>query len=334
MKAFFGFFLYLYIALVQLFPTSTDVLPAKPLDNLNGGDPFIVENKGNTYYTYTTGGNISIKQIVSYNDATVIAEKSVFRVGNNGIVRDIWAPEIHKIGDRWYIVSCALFDSSAVPRGAMPDGSESEVHDDYYRYGFVLESKTDSIMGEYEFKGILAPDGLNNIDGTYLQKDGKLYYVCSAYLGVGHQCIYISLMDNPYTINADSESEILSKPFYNWEKNGWKVNEGPAVLYIDDSIYIVYSASGYSSGEYCLGMLTLSGNNVLNKSSWVKSPVSVFKKQPEKSLYHTGHCSFLYRENGDIYMVYHATDNSDFFAKPRCTYITKLDFCCGFPLFK
>ncbi len=334
MKAIFGIFLYLYFAFIQLFPASTNAVPVKPIDSVNGGDPFIVEDNGNTYYTYTTGGNISIKQIASFDDVTVLAEKSVYSAGKNGIIRDIWAPEIHKIGDKWYIVSCALFDSSVVPRGAMPEGSDTEIHDDYYRYGFVLESKTDDIMGEYEFKGILSPDGMNNIDGTYLQKDGKLYYVCSAYLGVGHQCIYISLMDNPYTISDDSKGELISRPFYNWEKKGWKVNEGPAVLNVDSNTYIVYSASGYSSGEYCLGMLMLNGDDVLNKSSWIKSPVSVFKKQPEKSLYHTGHCSFLNRENGDIYMVYHATDNPEFFAKSRCTYITKLDFCFGFPVFK
>ncbi len=333
MKAFLSVLLSLYFAFARLIVSSSDSLPEKPIDSVNGGDPFIVEYNGETYYTFTTGGDISIKQIASFDNATVIEEKSVYSAGNNGIIRDIWAPEIHRIGDRWYIISCALFDSSVVPQGAMPERTANEIHDDYYRYGFVLESKTEEIMGEYEFKGILAPDGMNNIDGTYLKKDGKLYYVCSAYLGVGYQCLYISQMDNPYTISKDVKSEIISKPFYNWEKNGWRVNEGPAVLYVNDSIYIVYSASGYSSGEYCLGLLTLSGNNIMKKSSWIKSPVSVFKKQPEKMLYHTGHCNFVYRESGDIYMVYHATSKSDFFAEPRHTYLKRLRFIRDYPVF-
>lgn len=334
MKAFFGILLYLYFTFTQLISIPTVTAPIKPIDNINGGDPFVVEDNGKTFYTYTTGGNISIKQITSFEDVTVLSEKTVFSEGNNGVVRDIWAPEIHKIGDKWYIVSCALFDSSVVPRGTMPEGNVNELHDDYYRYGFVLESKTQDIMGEYEFKGLLAPDGMNNINGTYLMDNGKLYYVCSAYLGVGHQCIYITLMDNPYTINENTDGQIISKPFYSWEKKGWKVNEGPAVLYTNDDTYIVYSASGYSSGEYCLGMLTLNGDDVLRKTSWIKCPVSVFNKQPEKSLYHPGHCCFLYKDNGDIYMVYHGTDNADFFAKSRCTYISKLEFCFGFPVFK
>lgn len=305
----------------------------KPIDAKNGGDPFIVEDSGSTYYTFTTGGGIDIRKITAFDNTTVIEQKTVYRTGNDGTSRDIWAPEIHKIGDRWYIVACALFDENSVERGTMPEADENEDHSDFYRYGFVLESKTEDIYGEYEFKGRLAPDGLNNIDGTYLQKDGKLYYICSAYVDVAHQCIYITEMENPYTLKKDSDSVILSRPQYSWEKNGWYVNEGPAVLYKNDKTYIVYSASGYSSGEYCMGMLTLIGDDVMKAESWFKNPAPIYTKQLHKGIYHTGHCSFLYRENGDIYMVYHATDNADFSRAPRCTYIKKLEFLNNYPIF-
>ena len=306
-----------------------------PIDLDDGGDPVIVEDGVNTYYTFTTGGGIDIRKIAAYNDTNLIEQKTVYWSGNDGIIGSIWAPEIHKIGDKWYIVACAEFKEDAVQKGSMPERKSDEPHSDYYRYGFVLESKTEDIFGEYEFKAYLAPDGLNNIDGTYLQKDGKLYYVCSAYVDVAHQCIYIAEMENPYTLktdeNGNNNAVMLSRPQRSWEKHGWWVNEGPAVLYKDDAVYIVYSASGYSSGEYCLGMLTFKGGNVMKKSSWSKSLGKVFGKG--NGLYHTGHCSFLYRENDDVYMVYHATDNPDFFAKRRCTYIKKLEFLGDYPLF-
>ena len=304
----------------------------KPVDSINGGDPFIVEDGGDTYYTFTTGGNIIIRKITAFDNVEQLEEKTVFTQGNNGIVCDIWAPEIHKIGNRWYIVACALYDENYVPRGKMPEAEEYDGHTDYYRYGFVLESKTEDIFGEYEYKGMLAPDGLNNIDGTYLQKDCKLYYVCSAYLNVAHQGLFITEMENPYTIKADSQPVMLSRPQYEWEKHGWWVNEGPAVLYKGDNIYLFYSASGYSSGEYCMGMLTLFGDDVMNVNSWYKSPVSVYKKQENKNIYHTGHCSFLYRENGDVFMVYHATSSENFFDSPRCTYIRKINFKFNYPI--
>lgn len=303
----------------------------EPIDLSHGGDPFIVEDETGCYYTYTTGGGITIRKIAAFNDTTVLEEKTVYTAGDNGIVHSIWAPEIHKIGDRWYIISCAVFDKTAVDRGVMPDGSETEEHEDYYRYGFVLESKTEDILGEYEFKGMLAPNGLNNIDGTYLQKDGKLYYISSAYHAVGTQCIYISEMENPYTLKADTKSVMLSQPEYSWETKGWRVNEGPAVLYNGEDTYIVYSASGYSSGEYCMGMLTLKGDNPMNADNWRKSPVRVHYHQPKKNIYSAGHCSFLYRENGEIFMVYHATRTKNFDESPRITYIKPVQFVFGKP---
>ena len=304
----------------------------KPIDTDDGGDPFIVEDGGNTYYTFTTGGGIDIRKIAAYNDTTVIEQKTVYWAGNDGITGQIWAPEIHKIGNRWYIVACALYDKNTVEKGSMPEASVDE-HDDFYRYGFVLESKTEDIFGEYEYKGRLAPDGLNNIDGTYLQKDGKLYYICSAYVDVAHQCIFICEMENPCTLKSDSKTVMLSRPQYKWEKHGWFVNEGPAVLYKNDKTYIVYSASGYSSGEYCMGMLTLKGDDVMNPKSWCKSISPVYKKKTSEEIYHTGHCSFLYRENGETIMVYHATDNEDFSKSRRCTYIKKLEFLNDYPIF-
>lgn len=308
-----------------------------PIDAFNGGDPFMVESEGNTYYTYTTGNGITIRKITSFDNTTLIEEKQVYSQGSNGILWDIWAPEIHKIGDRWYIVACALFDKNSVPAGSMPEADEFTDSYDCYRYGFVLESKTDDIFGEYEFRGRIAPDGLNNIDGTYLQKDGKLYYVCSAYVKDALQCIYIAEMENPYTLKEDENGKnnavMLSRPEYLWEKKGWWVNEAPAVLYKDGKVYLLYSASGFSSGGYCMGMLTLNGDDVMNAECWQKRLTPVFSKKPLDNIYHTGHCSFIYRENGDVYMVYHATNNKDFSVSPRCTYIKKINFFGKYPIF-
>lgn len=302
-----------------------------PIDQKNGGDPFIVEYEGETYYTYTTGGGVDIVKIKAFNDATELERKVVMWCGENNTVGDIWAPEIHKIGDRWYIIAAGLFDKSSVPKGSMPIGGPDKEDNDYYRYAFVLESESENIMSNYTFKGILAPNGLNNIDGTYLQKDGKLYYVCSAYRDVGNQAIYICEMENPYTLKGEATE--ISYPKYNWEKRGWPVNEGPAVLYNGDDLFIVYSASGYSSNHYCMGMLTYKGGDVLDKTSWKKNPTRVSYHRPLKEFYNAGHCSFLYRENGDIYTVLHATRELDFFETPRLTYVQKLEFRNGKPCF-
>ena len=305
----------------------------KPIDPNNGGDPFIVESEGEYYYTYTTGGGVDIIKIADFDDATPIEKKTVFWCGESGTTGDMWAPEIHRIGDRWYIISCAVFDRNVVKPGAMPFRNEYEENNDYYRYAFVLESNTEDIFGEYTFKGILAPNGLNNIDGTYLKKDGKLYYVCSAYRDFGNQGLYIAEMENPYTLKKDCEAVEISYPKYLWEKRGWPVNEGPAVLYNGEDIHIVYSASGYYSNHYCMGMLTLEGDDVMDKDSWCKSSVPVSYHKPLRNIYNAGHCSFLYKEDGEIYMVYHANTTLKFHDSPRLTYVKKMEFEKGRPVF-
>ena len=308
----------------------------EPIDNINGGDPFICEDENGTYYTFTTGGGIDIFQIESYEKVSVTRHETVFWAGESGTVKDIWAPEIHKIGDRWYIIACGVFSEEAAPTGTMPMASGNDVYEDFHRYAFVLESSSEDIFSDYTFKGILAPDGLNNIDGTYLIKDGRLYYVCSAYLATGFQAMYICEMENPYTLKTDENGKHnaveISRPEHLWEKRGWSVNEGPAALYHEDDIYIVYSASGYSSGNYCMGLLTLKGDDVLDADNWVKTPVSVLSHQPLKKIYSPGHCSFLHRESGDIIMVYHANGTRRFEKSPqRLTYIKPVEFINGIP---
>jgi len=307
-----------------------------PIDICNGGDPFLVETQDGCYYTYTTGGGIDIIKTRSIDKIDAIDKKTVFWAGECGTKGDIWAPEIHKIGNRWYIIAAALFDENVVQAGAMPEATAFREHSDYYRYGFVLESNTEDIFGEYTFKGILAPDGLNNIDGTYLQKDGRLYYLCSAYVDVAHQWLYICEMENPYTLKTDNNGKnnatMLSRPQYYWEKKGWKVNEGPAVLYNGDDMYIVYSASGYSSGGYCMGLLTYKGGNVTDKTNWCKSPVRLSYHNASKNIYNAGHCSFVYRDNGEIFMTYHATQTRDFFKSNRLTYLKPVNFAFGRPV--
>ncbi len=47
---------------------------------------------------------------------------------------------------------------------------------------------------------------------------------------------------------------MLSKPEFDWECRGFKVNEGPAVLMHGDKLFISYSASA-TDENYCMGLL-------------------------------------------------------------------------------
>ena len=312
----------------------TPIQFSNPIDSQHGGDPFIARDGDDYYYTYTTGGGVDIHKITSFYDTTPLESKRVYSIGNDHILRNIWAPEIHKIGDRWYVIACAMYDSNHVEAGTMPWTDNTNNKADTYRFGFVLESDTDDIFGSYTYKGRLAPNGLSNIDGTYLEKDGKLYYVFSGYVDQGYQCIYIIEMDNPYTIKQGATAVMLSQPEFYWETRGLKVNEGPAILYKNDNIFIVYSGSSFNSGYYALGLLTFKGNDLLNANSWEKSDKRVFYHNIWEKIYNIGHCSFLYMNNGTIYMIYHGTTSKTFGnGVHRMTYIKKVEFIDNVPDF-
>lgn len=178
---------------------------------------------------------------------------------------------------------------------------------------FVLENSSEDPIGRnWEGKGkICDPSDEWAIDGTVFESEGKMYFVWSGmekYLS--SQNIYIAEMSNPYTIS--SERVKISSPDYEWEqkRNSGQpiVNEGPAVLKRDGKIFIVYSASHYTTDDYCLGMLTADeDSDLLNPESWKKSEKPVFQKSIENKVYGPGHNSFTKSPDGkEDWIVYHA----------------------------
>lgn len=74
-------------------------------------------------------------------------------------------------------------------------------------------------------------------------------------MGVGRQIsnLYIARMKNGYTL--DSVQVLLTTPDYDWERHGFWVNEGPAVIQKDGKVFMTYSASD-TGVHYCMGMMT------------------------------------------------------------------------------
>lgn len=262
-----------------------------PLIN-KGADPWIIEKDSTYYYCYSSSNNIFIRQL-----------KNVFDIGEAEAVRvwtppsgtdysfEIWAPELHFIRNRWYIYFAA-------------DNGNNDNHKMY-----VLQSVTDDINNGFEFIGLLKTE-YNRwaIDGTVLQYRNKLYFIWSGWedtVNVSQQ-IYIQEMSSPVSIKENSKRTLLSYPEFDWEKQGGSpsVNEGPEILQSPDgNIFIVYSASGSWSDNYCLGMLKLTGDNPLNTASWKKFSKPVF--EGDGTVISPGHCSFI-KINGKDWMVYHA----------------------------
>ncbi|MEO8171620.1 MAG: glycoside hydrolase family 43 protein [Sediminibacterium sp.] len=269
----------------------------------SGADPFSFYKDGFYYYTHTTGRNITLWKTNSIANLKTAEKKVVFIPPAKGpYSKELWAPEIHFIQNKWYIYFAA-------------DSGNNNQH-----RLFVLENSSgDPLQGEWIMKGKLTtPDDKWAIDGSVFENKGQLYCIWSGWEGDmnGQQNIYIAKMKNPWTVAG--ERVRISAPELDWEMHGdlhdvnnpphVNVNEGPEVLVHNDQLFLIYSASGCWTEYYALGMLRTSVNsNLLDPRSWKKSTQPVFKQTPDNKVYAPGHNSFFKSPDGkEDWILYHA----------------------------
>lgn len=266
-----------------------------------GADPWIIQDDGKYYYTYTQGSKVVLFQTDKVSELDEVNQVDVW-IPPSGTMysRNIWAPEIQKINDNWYIYFAA-------------DNGHNSNHRMY-----VLENTSSSPMrGNWELKGkVAASTDQWAIDGTVMEYDNKMYMLWSGgNAGAAPQHIYIAEMSNPWTI--ESERVRISSPEYGWEMNKSAVNEGPQALFNPDGeLFVVYSGSHFLSDDYALGLLNLKeGGDPMNADDWEKKPTPVFTKNPDGGAFGPGHNGFFKSPDGtEDWIIYHARnlpDNGD-----------------------
>ncbi|SMB87174.1 Alpha-N-arabinofuranosidase [Hymenobacter roseosalivarius DSM 11622] len=270
-----------------------------------GADPWSIYKDGYYYYTHTTGRNITLWKTKSLSQLKKAPQKVVWTppaTGPNS--KDIWAPELHFLGGKWYLYYAA-------------DAGTNQTH----RLWVLENSSPDPMQGTWVDKGKISdPADKWAIDGSVFDHDGQLYFVWSGWDGDvnGRQEIYIAKMKNPWTI--EGERHKLSTPVFHWERNGdlttpndpphVDVNEGPQLLRRGQKVHLIYSASGCWTDTYALGMLSASAtSNLLLPGSWTKTTVPVFQQMPAGGVYAPGHNSFFKSPDGtEDWILYHAND--------------------------
>jgi GH43 family beta-xylosidase len=189
---------------------------------------------------------------------------------------------------------------------------------------FVLENpNADPTTGTWTFKGKIS-DSTDQlaIDGSVLTVNAKHYFIWSGWENVAtkyKQYIYIAPMHNPWTLNGTRVA--ISSPTNTWEKYepssiGLGVNEGPIMLQKDASspVFIIFSASRYTSDNYCLGQIQLKdGGDPTVAADWINKK-QVFVRNDANGVYGPGHNGFFtssYTDANDVvhtenWFVYHA----------------------------
>ena len=275
-----------------------------------GADPWVVRSDGKYYSVESRDGGIFV-----YRSDTLTSPKQngvkVWTPTSTGWNQtDIWAPELHRIGDRWYI-----YYAAGQPG---PSGTDAAFTDQ--RAG-VLESTGTNPQGPYVDKGMLyTGDDIvgktNNIwaiDMTVARINGELYAVWSGWeenrtTHVTPQHTYIARMSDPWTIATNRVQ--ISSPDQPWEM-GPRLNlqEGQEFLVNGTNTFIVYSARESFLPDYRLGLLKLVSPDAdpLSPGSWQKSSGPVFTGLPSGGVHGVGHASFTVSPDGtENWIVFHA----------------------------
>ncbi len=281
-------------------PSSKDTVFTNPL-LASGPDPWVIQQDTNYYYTNTFGNKIAIYKTSKMSKLKNALSATVWTPPTSGLYsKDIWAPEIHYLQNKWYIYFAA------------DDGTNAS-----HRIYVLENSSADPLSGTWEFKGKIADttDDKWAIDASAFEYNGQAYLIWSGWPGNvdGQQNIYIAKMKDPVTL--EGSRVMISTPTYNWEMNGAPptINEGPEILQSPTGkIFCTYSASGCWTDDYALGLLSLKDNgNPLNPADWTKSSSPVFTKNTSGGAFGPGHNGFFKSRDGkEEWIIYHANSTS------------------------
>lgn len=254
----------------------------------SGADPWVTYKDGWYYYCRVLDDwQIVVNKVKRFQD---IGKHNhvVWQHPSKSPDVEVWAPELHYLQGKWYIyVTMGKFKNHRM---------------------YALEAKTDDPQGEYLLKSKLT-DPTDNwaIDGTVLEHNDNLYFIWSGWRDemYGVQHLYIATMSNPWTIS--SRRHLMASPEYDWEMHTKDkraiVNEGPEVLKHNEKTFVIFSASHSVTNSYCLGQLTLVGDDPMKKGAWVKKNRPVFHRT--KNVFGPGHASFIKGPDNSDWIIYH-----------------------------
>lgn len=280
---------------------------------LKYNEPWIMQRADPYVYRHTDGWYYFTASIPDYSGiilrrARTLAELAdaeelmIWKKHESGpMSANIWAPEIHYLFDRWYIYYAGgeaenIFN---IRPYVLECQGQDPMSDPWLEKGKMRRAKDD----EFSFEAF-------SLDATVFEHRGEWYYIWAEKVSVGPQIsnLYIAKMENGCTLKT--VQVLLTTPDYDWERVGFWVNEGPAIIKHGGKIYLTYSASA-TGVCYCVGMLTADENaDLLDPLSWKKERYPVLKTDEALEIYGPGHNSFTVDEDGNDIMVYHARKES------------------------
>ncbi|RYC79294.1 Extracellular exo-alpha-(1-_5)-L-arabinofuranosidase [Fusarium oxysporum f. sp. narcissi] len=269
-------------------------------------DPHIVKHSNGWYY-FTASvpeyDRVILRRSRTIQGLTDAEEVTIWdKKDSDAGVGYVWAPELHYIGDKWYIYF------------ALGRKSDFDIRI------FVLEGTgDDAVTADWIEKAWVETDwDTFSLDATTFEVDGTRY-LCWAQSDPtwsdANTSIMLAPMLNPWTLKLPAVA--ISRPELAWERVRNIVNEGPYALVKKDKVWLTYSASS-TDQNYVMGLLSADYRaELMNPAVWNKSQEPIFKSNANTSQYGPGHNSFTISEDGksDI-LVYHSRQYRDINGEP------------------
>lgn len=278
---------------------------------LQRADPYVyLHTDGMYYFTASVPAydRIVLRCSRTLDGLAQAEEKTVWLCHESGPQsKHIWAPELHYVFGKWHIYYAGgeKEDPWKIRPYVLRCQGENPMEDPWEELGMMNAHEDD----EFSFRAF-------SLDMTVFRAGGSHYCVWAEKVGVGRQIsnLYIARMKDGN--HLDTVQVLLTTPDYDWERHGFWVNEGPAVIKRNGKIYLTYSASD-TGVNYCMGMLTADENaDLLDPLSWKKERTPVLKTDWDKGIYGPGHNSFTKDEKGNDILVFHARTEAEIVGDP------------------
>jgi GH43 family beta-xylosidase len=278
-------------------------------------DPYVYKHSDDNYYftaSVPTYDYIELRRASTIEGLTTAETVKVWERHESGPMSEhIWAPEIHFLDDKWYIYFAAgeKEDIWKIRPYVLECSGADPLKDSWVEKGMMQKADNDP----YSFTDF-------SLDATVFEQNGKRYFVWAQKVGgeKGISNLYIAEMESP--VKLKTVQVLLTTPDYDWERIGFWVNEGPAVIKRNGRVFITFSASA-TGACYCMGLLEASETeDLLDPRVWKKSRYPVFTTNPEMNIYGPGHNSFTVSEQGEDLMIYHARPYEKIVGNPLYDY--------------
>lgn len=273
---------------------------------LDTADPCIRYNHNDGYYygIYTGHDKLTLHRSKELRDMFIRSESRVIYSpkDEDGTYGYLWAPELHVIDGVWYIYT-----------------STHERDTKARKHLICLRAKSDDLFDGFKLAAHIDPD-YYAIDPTVYKdkKSGRLYICASAVLD-GQQKLVIRELSSP--TKPIGEWVVIASPTYDWERvypydGTWApINEGAYFIEKNERLFIVYSGNGCWSDDYVMGIIELTGEDLLAPDSWTKHPEPFMTKG--NGCVGPGHATFFTSPDGnELWICHHCLHDSDPDFKP------------------